>query len=43
MKLEAMYELLKLKAEKLMQTGDINAYLKTLTRMNEIKVFLATA
>lgn len=43
MELTLIYDLLKLKAEKLMKSGDIAAYLRTLNRMNEIKVSLATA
>lgn len=43
MKLEIIYELLKLKADKLMAKGDVAAYLRTLNRMNEVKVSLATA
>ena len=42
MKLEIIYELLKLKADKLMTKGDVAAYLRTLNRMNEVKVSLAT-
>jgi len=43
MELTLLYDLLKLKAEKLMKSGDIAAYLRTLNRMNEIKVSLAAA
>lgn len=43
MRLEVIYQLLKIKAEKLMENGDVNGYLKTLTRMNEIKVSLVAA
>ena len=43
MELTLIYDLLKLKAEKLMKQGDVAAYLRTLNRMHEIKVSLATA
>ena len=43
MELKLIYDLLKIKAEKLMKSGDVAAYLRTLARINEIKVSLATA
>lgn len=43
MKLNLIYNLMKLKAEKSMKNGDISGYLKALSRMNELKVSLATA
>ena len=43
MELNLIYNLLKIKAEKLMKSGDISGYLRTLARMNELKVNLATA
>lgn len=43
MELKLIYDFLKLQAEKLMQNGDIQGYLRTLTRMNEVKLQLATA
>ena len=43
MKLNLIYNLLKMRAEKLMEKGDVSGYLKTLRRMNEIKISLAAA
>jgi len=43
MELKLIYDLLKLKAEKMMKSGDVSGYLRTLARMNELKISLATA
>lgn len=43
MELKLIYDFLKIQAEKLMIKGDVSGYLRTLARLNEIKLQLATA
>jgi hypothetical protein len=41
MELKLIYDLLVLKVKQLMEIGDINGYLRTLSRINELKLQIA--